>query len=75
MLSYKLVFALLVVIGMATALPIGGGSGDGYTDCTFEFRPTGIPDFKIVIFCVEKVPSFFPGPRDSAEIFTVTPDV
>ncbi|EGT42327.1 hypothetical protein CAEBREN_12134 [Caenorhabditis brenneri] len=31
MLSYKSLFALLVVIGMATALPIGGG-GSGLPD-------------------------------------------
>ncbi|CAL2030232.1 unnamed protein product [Caenorhabditis brenneri] len=29
MLLYKFLFALLVVIGLTTALPIGGGSGSG----------------------------------------------
>ncbi|CAL2030221.1 unnamed protein product [Caenorhabditis brenneri] len=71
MFSYKSLFALLVVIGMTVALPIGGGgSGSGLPVPTAP----GVPTFEIVYEILEEVPSLIPVTLDPEDHTTSEPE-
>ncbi|EGT39930.1 hypothetical protein CAEBREN_15810 [Caenorhabditis brenneri] len=64
MLLYKSLFALLVVIGMVTALPIGGGSGSGPTIPGLSEPLQSVNDTANIVFLYgyEVVPGLPPIP-------------